>query len=426
MCSPSASWTSVDRSIDGERLGQRLRNLLHAELLEHLVADLEQVGVGLVGQFVPLLDAAHPGGEHQAEGEVRVARGVGRAVLDAGGERVAALGDRHPDQPRAVVAGPADVDRGLESRDQPLVAVDRLVGDGGDLGGVAQQAGHERLGDVGEAVGVVAVVERVLVAAEQREVDVHARTLHPLEWLGHERGVHVLTGRHLAHDETERHHAVGHRERVGVAQIDLLLARRVLVEAVLDRDPHVLQRADGALAQLTGDVVRGEVEIPAPVDRLGQRTLDERLEVEELDVGGDVERQALLVGGLHVAAQHLARIALERRAVEVMDVAEDPRFGRLGITPGEQLERVGIGNRQHVRLLHPGEPVDRRAVERHPVAQRVVEFGRRDREALQRAQHVGEPEPDQAHAAFFDAAEHVVTLLVEHVVVHFLILSWWE
>ena len=61
-----------------------------------------------------------------------------------------------------------------------------------------------------------------------------------------------------------------------------------------------------------------------------------------------------------------------------------------------------------------------------PSLERVVEFGRRDREALQRAQHVGEPEPDQAHAAFFDAAEHVVTLLVEHVVVHFLILSWWE
>ena len=33
---------------------------------------------------------------------------------------------------------------------QALVAVDRLVGDRRDLGGVAQQAGHERLGEVGD------------------------------------------------------------------------------------------------------------------------------------------------------------------------------------------------------------------------------------------------------------------------------------
>ena len=61
-----------------------------------------------------------------------------------------------------------------------------------------------------------------------------------------------------------------------------------------------------------------------------------------------------------------------------------------------------------------------------PSLERVVELGRADREALEVAEHVGEPQPDQPHAAFFDGAQHVVTLLVEHVVVHLLILSWWE
>ena len=55
--------------------------------------------------------------------------------------------------------------------------------------------------------------------------------------------------RDLLHDEPERHHVVGHRERVGVAQVDLVLARAELVEAVLDRDAHRLEREDRLLAQ---------------------------------------------------------------------------------------------------------------------------------------------------------------------------------
>ena len=42
---------------------------------------------------------------------------------------------------------------------------------------------------------------------------------------------------------------------------------RVLVEAVLHRDAHRLQRADGLLAQRAGDVVGGEVEEAALVER---------------------------------------------------------------------------------------------------------------------------------------------------------------
>ena len=182
--------------------------------------------------------------------------------------RVAALGDRHPDQPAAVVAGPRHVHGRLEARHQPLVGVDGLVRHRRDLGGVVQQTGHERLGEVGEVVVVLAVEEGVVVAAEDRQVGVHARALHPLHRLGHERGVQAVRGGHLADDEPERHHAVGHREGVGVAEVDLLLARGVLVEAVLDGDPHRLQRADGLLPQRPRDVVRREVEEAALVERL--------------------------------------------------------------------------------------------------------------------------------------------------------------
>ena len=74
----------------------------------------------------------------------------------------------------------------------------------------------------------------------------------------------------------------------------------------------------------------------------------------------------------------------------------------------------GVGHRQHVALLDPGEPVDGRPVEGHPVVQRALELGRADGEALQAAHDVGEPEPDEPNAPLLHHAQHVRLLLFQH------------
>src|SRR5262249_32196231 len=52
--------------------------------------------------------------------------------------------------------------------------------------------------------------------------------------------------------------------------------------------------------------------------------------------------------------------------------------------------------------------LDRRSVEGHALLERAFELGRRDREALELAEHVGEPETYEAHAALFDGTQDVV------------------
>ena len=74
-----------------------------------------------------------------------------------------------------------------------------------------------------------------------------------------------------------------------------------------------------------------------------------------------------------------------------------------GSPHGSTSNVFGSGIGEHVALLDAAEPVDRRAVERHPVLERVLELGRADREALEVAEHVGEPQADEADAALFDA-----------------------
>ena len=56
-------------------------------------------------------------------------------------------------------------------------------------------------------------------------------------------------------------------ERVGVAQVDLLLARAALVVAELHRDAHRLEHRDRLAAEVGAHRLRGVVEVAAAVDR---------------------------------------------------------------------------------------------------------------------------------------------------------------
>src|ERR687886_554524 len=119
------------------------------------------------------------------------------------------------------------------------------------------------------------------------------------------------------------------------------------------------------------------------------------LEEEVLELGADVEAvEAERAHPLERAPQDVARVALVGLPVRRDDVADHPRDLRLARLPRHELERVGIGDRDHVRLFDRVEAGDRRAVEAHAVVERVLDFARRDREALQVPLDVGEPEED--------------------------------
>ena len=103
---------------------------------------------------------------------------------------------------------------------------------------------------------IARVEEGVAVALEQRLMRVHPRAVLVRQRLRHERRVHAGSQRHLLHDQPIGHRVVRHRQRIGVAQIDLVLARRHFVMAVFDADAHLLERQHRLPAQVAGDVER--------------------------------------------------------------------------------------------------------------------------------------------------------------------------
>src|SRR3546814_18418580 len=90
-------------------------------------------------------------------------------------------------------------------------------------------------------------------------------------------------------------------------------------------------------------------------------------------------------------------------------IRRPPRSTRTDtLFPYTTLFRSGLG--QDVALLHPAEPVDRRAVEPHALVEGALQLGRRDGEGLELTQHVGEPEPDESDPPLLDGPQDVVTL----------------
>ena len=313
----------------------------------------------------------------------------------------------------AVVAGPGHEHRRLVAGDEPLVGVDPLVGHRRDLAGVGEQAGDEAPGHRREVVRVAGVVEGVAVALEEGEVGVHPRSLDCGEGFRHEGGVGVGLLRQFLHDVADRHDGVRHAEGVGVAEVDLVLAGRILVPAVLDRDAHVLQGQHRGLPQVGGLVGHGELEVRPMVEGLQRgRGLPGR-QVEELDLGGRVEVEAPIPGTLEGPSQHVARAALKGTPVEVEDVADDPGHRRFAVgVPGQELERLGVRPCQDVAFLHAAESVDRRAIERDALRQGLLELAGGDVEAARDPEDIGEPELDDPHRPVLDDPQHVVLPLL--------------
>ena len=111
------------------------------------------------------------------------------------------------------------------------------------------------------------------------------------------------------------------------------------------------------------------------------------------------------------ALEDVARVGVRRGAVGHHDVAEHPRGRRALAAPRQDLERRRVGLGEHVGLVDPGEALDRRAVEADALGEGALELGRRDRDRLQEAEHVGEPQPHEPDVALLERAEHEVFLL---------------
>ena len=172
--------------------------------------------------------------------------------------------------------------------------------------------------------------------------------------------------------------AVGHLQRIGVAHVDLLLARPPLALGVLDRDAGTLQAAaDGAhhaflLAGLEDvivlDVGAGRLE---PLIALGRRRLVGLVEQVELELGGAEGAHLLGREALHLALEHGAR---RMRHVVLVVVEHVAQHQRRAFEPGHLAQRgeVRLEDEIAVALVPARRRVARHRLHVDVVGQQVV------------------------------------------------------
>src|SRR2546423_4839929 len=198
-----------------ERAGQR------RHVLEFFGREVVDVFVERLAGVYSVLHAVESRHEHRREGDVRVARRVGRSELQTlelrvGGEHRNAYGRG------AVARRVCEVHGSLEAWDESLVAVSGRRGEGDDRGRVFQESADVPAREVGES-GVTVAREQRLLAFPERLVAVHPRTVVAVDGLRHERGRLAVQVGDVSDDVLEDLQVVGGAEKRRVAEVDLAL-----------------------------------------------------------------------------------------------------------------------------------------------------------------------------------------------------------
>ena len=136
----------------------------------------------------------------------------------------------------------------------------------------------------------------------------------------------MLAG-HLVGHQAEERHLVGHRQSVGVGEVDLELPLGVLVVERVDvptQFVHVLDEfvEPAQVVEQWGDRVAGLFQVVPFAERA--RTSGAVLEDEELGFDAEIELVTHLFGGFHLPAQQISGGRLERFASDV-EIGEEQR-----------------------------------------------------------------------------------------------------
>ncbi|OQB37867.1 MAG: hypothetical protein BWY06_02210 [Candidatus Latescibacteria bacterium ADurb.Bin168] len=186
-----------------------------------------------------------------------------------------------------------------------------------------------------------------------------------------------------------------------------------LVVAVLDIDPDLFQCHDGITAQVGCNVKRGEVEISTPVKDLRWRLV--LLEVEELELGADVECESHVMRTLQGPLEYETRVTLVRCPVRLADLTKHAGNRMVGLrAPGKYLETGWDGNSEHVALIRAREAFNGGAIKTNAVNQRVFQLINDNGDAFQKTQNVGEPKANELDLVVFRLFDDVACISVFH------------
>ena len=174
---------------------------------------------------------------------------------------------------------------------------------------------------------------------------------------------------------------------------------------------HGFQRQHDGIAHALRLVAGREVEVTADIVRHGLRqSIVGRTQQEKFQLGSHVELEPHVFGVRQLPLKNVARIAIKRCAVGVVNVADHAGTAAFRRTPRQNLVGAGIQVQLHVAFLNAREPFHRRAVEPHALLQRARHAVHGQIHTLHRAQQIGELQRQELHAVGLNSFHQILIL----------------
>jgi len=366
---------------------------------------MEDIQLDRVRHFQLILDPVKTGGQHNAEGQIRIAGRIRETDLYARGVLLSGLVHRHPHKRRAVAPSPDDINGRLITGHQPLIGICPLICDKAYLTRVLHDPG-DIMPRVRGKIELVALIKKgVLALEEQRLMHMHPRTVLAENGLGHERGVEPVVPRHRFDGDLVGDDIVRHPQRLRVTQVYLVLRRRHLVVRILNDNAHILQRHYRLPPQIVRRVQRQIIKITALIRYLG---LAVALKIKIFQLRTHIEK--VIAHGIHlgeISFQYVSRVTGVRLVVGTVEVAEHPRDGILLRPPRQDLKSRGIGLGYEIALVDPRETLNGRTVKTHTVGESFRQLVGCYGERFHRPQNIHKPDLDESDILLFHYFQNI-------------------
>ena len=224
--------------------------------------------------------------------------------------------------------------------------------------------------------------------------------------LGGEIGVQPVALGNELHDGLEGHHIVRRSEGVGVAEVNFILARALLVVGALRKDAHLGQGEADLPADVLSLVIGGGVHIAGPVvGKAGGIAVFIPLEQVELLLRTEEEGVPLLPGPGRCIPQQGPGVALKGPPVGIDDGAEHAHHLAVLRPPGQEHQSLRVGAQQQVGAGLVPEARDGRGVESDAVFKGSGQLRGHDGDIFLPPEHIAEGQMDKGHFLLQDVLE---------------------
>ena len=214
---------------------------------------------------------------------------------------------------------------------------------------------------------------------------------------------------HRFDDALKSQRVIRRRQRIGKAEIDLILTGTFLMMGAFRPDPHLLERQADFAADVLAAVLRRDIHIPGFVAG-DARGLSGFVQIEKIKFllrakGKGKPHLLRLFNGL---LQKTARIRGKGRSVRMGDRSKHLHDTPVLRTPRKRHKRIRFGMQKKIAVHFVPEAGNRGSVKGNAVGKGARQLVRHDRNILLFSENVAEGKTDKFHVLLLDILQDFI------------------